>query len=54
MQSTKYDQVIIFFFKKIFRDRVSLCRQAGLELLIPLLQSSKCWDYKYALPCLTR
>jgi hypothetical protein len=33
-----------------FKDRVSLCSQAGLELMIPVLQTLECWDYRCETP----
>jgi hypothetical protein len=38
-------------FLNLFWDRVLLCIQARLELMIHLPWLPECWDYKCALPC---
>jgi hypothetical protein len=35
-----------------FRDRIQLLAKAGLEYVILLPQSPKCWDCSYLSPCL--
>jgi hypothetical protein len=39
--------IIYLFFKFCFEARSHYVAQAGLKLMILLLQPPKCWDYKY-------